>query len=59
MKIKHDYWGSTIYESPVGLEKYFVGQYQATERYFHNEVRGRRLKDIIDLRYNDFLLFDG
>ena len=48
--MKADYDGGTIYESPVGLEKYFVGQY-GIEPYYNNVVRGRRLKDIIDLHY--------
>ena len=49
----------TIYESPVGIEKYFVGQYPAIQSYYNNIVRGRRLKDKIDLRFNDDFLSDG
>ena len=50
---------ATIYDSPVGLEKYFVGQYQGVEPYYNNVVRGRRLKHVIDLCCNDFFMLDG
>jgi len=57
MKTNHD--DGTTYESPVGIEKYFVGEYQGIRPYYNNVVRGRRLEDIIDLRSNDSFLFDG
>ena len=55
-KTDHD---GTIRESHVGIEKYFPGQYPAIQSYYNNVVRGRRLKDVIYLNFNDTFLFDG
>jgi len=55
MKTNRD--DGTIWESPVGIEKYFGGQRPHIQPYYNNIVRGRRLKDKIDLRFkDDFLL---
>lgn len=47
------------WESPVGLEKYFGGEWPGSQKYYNNVVRGRRLKEDIDLRFNDDFLVDG
>ena len=45
------YYG-TIYEFPVGIEKYFVGQYPAIQSCSTGIVRGNRPRDNIALRFN-------
>ena len=50
---------STIWESPVGIEKYFDGQRPSVQRYYNNVVRKRRLKDSIDLYFNGDFMLDG
>ncbi|EDR12982.1 uncharacterized protein LACBIDRAFT_312084 [Laccaria bicolor S238N-H82] len=47
------------WESPVGLEKYFDGKRPNIQTFYGNSVRGRKLKDHIDLRYNDDAMLDG
>ena len=49
----------TEWECPVGLEKYFGGKRLKTQKYYGNPVRGRKLKDHIDLLLNDDALLDG
>jgi len=47
------------WESPTGLEAYFGGKRPSTQIYHSNSVRGRKLKEIIDLKHNDTFLLDG
>jgi len=47
------------WESPTGLEAYFGGKRPNIQTYYSNSVRGRRLKEDIDLRYNEMFLLDG
>ena len=49
----------TEWESPIGLEKYFGGQRPSIQNYYNNVLRGRRLKDCINLRFNGHILLDG
>jgi hypothetical protein len=47
------------YESP-NLEEYFgPGERGHCQPYYNNAIRGRRLRDYIDLRFRDDFLFDG
>jgi len=55
--MKTDDDDGVMWECPVGLEKYFGGERPAIQPYYGNAVRGRKLKDCIDLRFKaDFLL---
>jgi hypothetical protein len=48
-----------LYESPI-LEEYFgPGEHGQCQPYHNNVIRGRRLRDQIDLRFRDRFLFDG
>ncbi|KAF9526555.1 hypothetical protein CPB83DRAFT_857729 [Crepidotus variabilis] len=57
--MKTDEDDGTIWESPTGLEKYFGGQRPKIQPYYNNVIRNRRLKEHIDLRFNDNFLLDG
>ena len=59
IKMVTDHDDGTISESPIGLEKYFGGQRPDYQLYYNNIMRGRRLKDRIELRLNDNFLTDG
>ncbi|KIJ96852.1 hypothetical protein K443DRAFT_681999 [Laccaria amethystina LaAM-08-1] len=58
-EMKTDNDDGVIWESPVGIEKYFGGQRSHTKLYHNNIVRGRSLKEIIDLCFNDDFSVDG
>jgi hypothetical protein len=48
-----------LYESPI-LEEYFgPGERGHSQLYNNNVMRGRRLRDYIDLRFRDSFLVDG
>ena len=57
--MKTDDDDGVMWESPVGLEKYFGGKRPNVKPYYNNIARGRRLKETIDLRFNDDFLVDG
>jgi hypothetical protein len=57
--MKTDDEEGVTWESPIGLEKYFGGQRPGIQSYYSNRVRGRKLKDNIDLRFKADFLLDG